>query len=46
MNPQSISCIIVEDEPPAIKVLKRYAEKMGELDIVGIYQNPWKPCKN
>jgi two-component system response regulator LytT len=40
MNPQSISCIIVEDEPPAIKVLKRYAEKMGELDIVGIYQNP------
>jgi DNA-binding LytR/AlgR family response regulator len=40
MNPQNISCIIVEDEPPAIKVLKNYAQKMGELDIVGIYQNP------
>lgn len=40
MNPKNISCIIVEDEPPAIKVLKNYAQKMGELDIVGIYQNP------
>jgi len=35
-----ISCIIVEDEPPAIAVLKKYAEKTAELDIQGIFQNP------
>lgn len=40
MNPKNISCIIVEDEPPAIKVLKNYAGKVAELDIIGIYQNP------
>ncbi len=40
MNPNYISCIIVEDEPPAIKVLKKYTEKIPELDVVGIFQNP------
>ncbi len=35
-----ISCIIIEDEPPAIAVLKKYIEKMGGIRIEGIFQNP------
>lgn len=41
-----ISCIIVEDEPPAIKVLQKYIEKIGELDIQGIYQNPLEALRD
>lgn len=40
MNQKTISCIIVEDEPPAIKVLQKFSEKISELNIVGIFQNP------
>ncbi len=33
-------CIIIEDEPPAIAVLKKYAEKVEDLQIQGIFQHP------
>ncbi len=32
-------CIIVDDEPPAIKVLKKYIETVPQLEITGICKN-------
>ncbi len=32
--------IIIEDEPPAIAVLKKYAEKVADLYLQGVFQHP------
>jgi DNA-binding LytR/AlgR family response regulator len=36
------SCIIIDDEPLAIDVLKSYAEKSGILDLVSTFTSPVK----
>lgn len=35
-------CIIVDDEPPAIKILKNYIETLGYLEIVGTCNNAFQ----
>lgn len=35
-------CIIVDDEPPAIKVLKKYAEALPQLEIAGTCKNAFE----
>lgn len=35
-------CIIVDDEPPAIKVLKKYIETVPQLEISGICKNSFE----
>ncbi|MCS6818576.1 MAG: LytTR family DNA-binding domain-containing protein [Chitinophagales bacterium] len=37
MNAVTYSCIIVEDEPPACKLLQNYIEKAGCFKLKGIY---------
>jgi DNA-binding LytR/AlgR family response regulator len=32
-----ISCIIVEDQPPAQRILKKYIEEIGFLDLQGVF---------
>ena len=32
-------CLIVDDEPPALKVLKRYTEALEYLEIIGTLNN-------
>ena len=36
----SIRCIIVDDEPPAIRLLKKYVEKVSFLHLVATTTNP------
>ena len=36
----SLTCIIVDDEPPAIRLLKKYVEKVPFLELIGTYTNP------
>lgn len=38
-------CIIVDDEPPAIKILKKYAEDVGQLEVVGTCNNAFEAMK-
>lgn len=35
-----IRCVIVDDEPPAIRLLKKYIEKVSFLELVTITTNP------
>ncbi|MFC4721745.1 LytR/AlgR family response regulator transcription factor [Geojedonia litorea] len=35
-------CIIVDDEPPAIKVLENYIESLPQLEIVGVCKNAFE----
>ena len=37
---KQIACIIVDDEPPAIRLLKKYVEKVPFLTLKGDYTNP------
>lgn len=32
-------CLIVDDEPPAVKILKSYSEALGYLEIIGTSNN-------
>ncbi len=32
-------CLIVDDEPPAIKIIKSYVELVADLDVVGVCSN-------
>ena len=34
-----MKCIIIEDEIPAQNILKHYASKLPELEIIGVYQS-------
>ncbi len=34
-----ISCIIIEDQPPAQRVLKKYIDDYGSLDLVGTFSD-------
>lgn len=34
------NCIIVDDEPLAAQLLASYAEKIDDLDVVGVFHNP------
>ncbi len=36
------TCIIVDDEPPAIKILKNYIETLENLEIVGMCNNAFQ----
>ncbi|MBP2832541.1 response regulator transcription factor [Aquimarina sp. U1-2] len=36
----SIKCVIVDDEPPAIRLLKKYIEKVAFLELVATTTNP------
>src|SRR5690606_28771987 len=35
-----MKCIIVEDQPPAQRILKKYIEDMGSLTLVGTFGDP------
>ncbi len=35
-----ISCVIIDDEQPAINVLKRYINRLPNLQLVGTATNP------
>ena len=37
-----IKCIIIDDEPLAIGVLKSYCEDLGEIHVVGCFTNPFE----
>jgi DNA-binding LytR/AlgR family response regulator len=36
---QTIRCLIVDDEPPAREIIRRYAEQVPMLEIAGEYGN-------
>lgn len=36
------TCIIVDDEPPAIKILKKYVESVNQLEVVGTCNNAFQ----
>jgi len=42
LNYTNMTCIIVDDEPNAIEVLKRYVEKVESLQLLGTFRNPVK----
>ncbi|MBC5838515.1 LytR/AlgR family response regulator transcription factor [Flavobacterium muglaense] len=35
-----IKCIVIDDEQPAIDIMKHYISKIPELDLIGTYNNP------
>ncbi|MEK6151814.1 LytTR family DNA-binding domain-containing protein [Flavobacteriaceae bacterium 3-367] len=35
-----MNCIIIDDEPLALGIIKSYCEEMGKLNVVGTYTNP------
>ena len=35
-----IRCIVIDDEQPAIDIMKHYISKIPELDLVGTFNNP------
>lgn len=35
-----MNCIIVEDQPPAQRILKKYIEDLGTLSLVGTFSDP------
>lgn len=35
-----LTCIIVDDEPPAIRLLEKYVAKVSFLELIGTYTNP------
>ncbi|WP_200974538.1 LytTR family DNA-binding domain-containing protein [Echinicola sp. 20G] len=37
-----MKCIIVEDQPPAQRILKRYIEDVGDLKLVGVFPDAIK----
>jgi two-component system LytT family response regulator len=37
-----MKCIIIDDEPGAIDVLKRYVEQLDNLELAGTFRNPLK----
>ncbi|MEM0933170.1 MAG: LytTR family DNA-binding domain-containing protein [Bacteroidota bacterium] len=37
-----IQCIIIDDEPLAIGVLKSYCEDLGEINVLGSFTNPFE----
>lgn len=40
MKVNKFKCLIIDDEPLAIKVIQRHVEQMPILELVGTYQNP------
>lgn len=36
------TCIIVDDEPPAIKILKKYVDSISQLEVVGTCNNAFQ----
>ena len=32
-----MKCIIIEDQPPAQRILKKYVDDFGSLELVGIF---------
>lgn len=37
-----IRCLIVEDEPLAAQLLASYVQKIDELELIGVYENPFE----
>lgn len=35
-----MKCIIIDDEPLALNIMKSYCEEIGNLDVVGTFTNP------
>ena len=35
----SLSCIIVEDQPPAQRILQKFVEEAGNLDLAGVFSD-------
>ena len=35
-----MKCIIIDDEPLALNIIRSYCEEMGGLEVIGIYTNP------
>jgi len=40
MNNSNLTCIIVDDEPPAVRILQKYAEQLPGLDCVASTGSP------
>jgi len=45
MNKQ-LTCIIIDDEPPAIRLLEKYVAKISFLNLRGSYTNPLEALQN
>lgn len=37
-----MKCIIIEDQPPAQRILKKYIEDLGTLELAGVFGDPLK----
>lgn len=37
-----MNCLIIEDQPPAQRILKKYIEDLGTLNLVGVFGDPLK----
>lgn len=35
-----MKCIIIEDQPPAQRILKKYIEDLGSLELIGTFSDP------
>jgi DNA-binding LytR/AlgR family response regulator len=40
MNMKNLTCIIVEDQPPAQRILKKFIEDISTLDLIGTFSEP------
>jgi hypothetical protein len=37
---KNLTCIIVEDQPPAQRILKKFIEDVNTLDLIGTFSEP------
>ena len=40
MSMKNLTCIIVEDQPPAQRILKKFIEDVSTLDLIGTFSEP------
>lgn len=43
---KQLTCVIVDDEPPAIRLLEKYVAKISFLELKGTYTNPLEALQN
>lgn len=36
----NMNCIIIEDQPPAQRILKKYIDDLGTLELKGTFSDP------
>ena len=42
----NLKCLLVDDEPPALKILKTYLENMDNLELVGTCANAFEAMQD